>query len=112
LREAPANLDGVLPVLAGEFPAEALDDAGETLNATSAITVLGPASWEGLGTFGEEPPDVAERPEPPAGEIYASEGLAEGLELREGSRVRLVGRGGPEEFTVAAVAPEEGISGY
>ena len=112
LREAPANLDGVLSVLAGEVSAEALDDAGETLNATPAVTVLNPASWEGLGTFGEEPPDVAERPEPPAGEIYASEGLAEGLELREGSRVRLVGRGGPEEFTVAAVVPEEGISGY
>ena len=79
LKEAPADVDGVLAVLAGEFPAEALDDAGETLNATPAVTVVGPASWEGLGAFGEEPPGVAERPEPRAEEIYASEGLAEGL---------------------------------
>ncbi len=112
LKEEPADVDGVLAVLAGEVPAEVLDDAGETLNATPAVTLVGPASWEGLEAFGEEPPDVAERPEPRSGEIYASEGLAEGLELREGSRVRLVGRGGPEEFTVAAVVPEEGISGY
>src|SRR3712207_9101513 len=38
--------------------------------------------------------------------------MAEGLEVREGSGVRLVGRGGPEEFVVSAIVPEEGISGY
>src|SRR3954464_15571350 len=112
LREGAVGVDGVLAVLTGEVPAESLDDAGETLVATPAVTVVGASSWEGLGSFGEEPPSVAERPEPGYKEIYASEKLAERLELQEGSRVRLVGRGGPEEFTVAAVVPEEGISGY
>jgi putative ABC transport system permease protein len=111
LGEGPASVDGVLGALTGEVPAESLDDAGETVVASPAITVVG-TNWEELGSFGEEPPGVAGRPEPGPGELYASEGMAEGLELREGSRVRLVGRGGPEEFTVAAVVPEEGISGY
>src|SRR5919107_787898 len=112
LDERLAGVDGVLAVLTGEFPAESLDEAGETAVATPAVTLVGASSWEELGAFGEEPPSVTERPEPGVGEVYASEGLAEGLELREGSRVRLVGRGGPEEFTVSAVVPEEGISGY
>lgn len=112
LQEEPAGVDGVLGVLAGEVPAESLDEAGDTLTATPAVTVVSPACWEGLQSFGEEPPGVAERPEPGSGELYVSEGMAEGLELREGARVRLVGRGGPEEFSVAAVVPEEGISGY
>jgi putative ABC transport system permease protein len=111
LREEPVGVDGVLGVLTGEIPAESLDDAGESVVATPAITVVG-VDWEELGSFGEEPPSVAERPEPGTKEMYASEELAEGLELQEGSKVRLVGRGGPEEFTVAAVVPEEGISGY
>src|ERR671916_1961000 len=111
LGEGPAGVDGVLGALTGEVPAESLDDAGETVVASPAITVVG-TNWEELGSFGEEPPGVAGLPEPGAGELYASEGMAEGLELREGSRVRLVGRGGPEEFTVSAVLPEEGISGY
>ncbi|CAA9446606.1 MAG: hypothetical protein AVDCRST_MAG80-1834 [uncultured Rubrobacteraceae bacterium] len=112
LDEGPASVDGVLAVLTGEFPAESLDEAGETVVATPAVTVVGASSWEELGAFGEAPPSVIGRPEPGVGEVYASEGLAEGLELREGSRVRLVGSGEPEEFTVAAVVPEEGISGY
>ncbi|MBA3471872.1 MAG: FtsX-like permease family protein, partial [Rubrobacter sp.] len=112
LDERPTGVDGVLAVLTGEFPAESLDESGETVVATPAVTVVGTSSWEELGSFGEEPSSVAERPEPGVGEVYASEGLAEGLELREGSRVRLLGSGGPEEFTVAAVVPEEGISGY
>src|ERR671916_2696684 len=111
LGEGPAGVDGVLGALTGEVPAESLDDAGETVVASPAITVVG-TNWEELGSFGEEPPGVAGLPEPGAGELYASEGMAEGLELREGSRVRLMGRGGPEEFNVAAVVPEEGISGY
>ena len=108
----PVSVDGSLGVLAGEVPAESLDEKGSTVIATPAVTVVGPASWEGLRSFGEEPPPVAERPEPRPGELYASEGLAEGLELSEGSRLRLVGSDGAEEFTVAAVVPEEGISGY
>ena len=112
MQEEPVGVDGVLGVLAGEVPAEALDNEGETLAATPAVTVVSPTFWEGLQSFGEEPSDVAERSEPGSGDLYASEGMAEGLELREGSRVRLVGRGGPEEFGVAAVVPEEGISGY
>ncbi|MDP8950646.1 MAG: FtsX-like permease family protein [Actinomycetota bacterium] len=107
--EGPAGIDGVLGVLTGEVPAESLDSTGETAVAAPAVTVVG-TDWEGLRSFGEEPPGMAARPEP--GEMYASTGLAEGLELGEGSRVRLVGRAGPEEFTVAAVVPEEGISGY
>jgi putative ABC transport system permease protein len=109
--EGPVGVDGVLGVLTSEVPAESLDAGGETVVAVPAVTVVG-ADWEGLRSFGEEPPGVAARPEPGSGELYASESLAEGLELGEGSRVRLVGRGGPEEFTVAAVVPEEGISGY
>jgi putative ABC transport system permease protein len=112
LEEKPAGVDGVLGVLSGEFPAESLDDTGETVVATPAVSVVGASSWDELGAFGEEPPSVAERPEPGPGELYASESLVEGLEVREGSRIRLVGNGGPEEFTVAAVVPEEGISGY
>jgi putative ABC transport system permease protein len=111
LREGPAGVDGVLGALTGEVPAESLNNTGETVVAVPAITVVG-TDWEELGSFGEEPPPVAERSEPGPGELYASEGLAEGLELGEGSSVRLVGRGGAEEFTVAAVVPEEGISGY
>jgi putative ABC transport system permease protein len=112
LNAEPAGVDGVLAVLTGELPAESLDEAGETEVATPAVTVVGASSWEELGSFGEEPPSVAEHPEPEVGEVYISEGMAEGLELREDSGVRLVGRGGPEEFTVSAVVPEEGISGY
>jgi putative ABC transport system permease protein len=111
LGEGPAGVDGVLGALTGEVPAESLDDAGATVVASPAITVVG-TNWEELGSFGEEPPGVAARPEPEPGELYVSEGLAEGLELAEASKVRLVGRGGPEEFTVAAVVSEEGISGY
>ena len=111
LGEGPAGVDGVLGALTGEIPAESLDEAGETVVASPAVTIVG-TNWEELSSFGEEPPGVAGRPEPGPGELYASEGMAEGLELREGSRVRLVGREGPEEFTVAAVVPEEGISGY
>ena len=76
-----------------------------TTLAPPAVTVVGASSWEELGAFGEEPPGVAERPEPGAGEVYASESMAEGMELREGSTLRLSGSGGPEEFTVAAVVP-------
>ena len=108
--ERPVGIDGVLGVVTSEVPAESLDP-GETAVAAPAVTVVG-ADWEGLRSFGEEPPGVAARPEPEPGEMYASEGLAEGLEIGEGSRVRLVGRAGSEEFTVAAVVPEEGISGY
>src|SRR5215212_3693192 len=111
LREGPAGVDGVLGALTGEVPAESLNNTGETVVAVPAITVVG-TDWEELGSFGEAPPPVAERSELGPGELYASEGLAEGLELGEGSSVRLVGRGGAEEFTVAAVVPEEGISGY
>ena len=111
LGEEPAGVDGVLGALTGEVPAESLDDAGATVVASPAITVVG-TNWEELGSFGEEPPGVVARPEPEPGQLYASEGLAEGLELGEGSKVRLVGRGGPEEFTVAALVSEEGISGY
>jgi putative ABC transport system permease protein len=110
-KEGPVSVDGVLGVLTGEVPAESLNKTGETAVATPAVTVVG-ADWEGLRSFGEEPPGVGARPEPRPGELYASEGLAERLELRERSRVRLVGRAGPEELTVAAVVPEEGISGY
>ena len=111
LREEPAGVDGVLAVLAGEVPAEVVE-GGETVTAAPAVTVVGPASWGDLALFGEEPPEVAERPEPGPGELYASEGIAEGLELGEDSDVRLVGPEGPEDYTVAAVVPEEGISGY
>jgi putative ABC transport system permease protein len=110
-KEAPVSVDGVLGVLTGELPAESLDEAGETVVATPAVTLVS-TDWEGLRSFGQEPPGVATRPEPGSGELYASEGLAERLDLREGSRVRLVGRAGPEELTVAVVVPEEGISGY
>ena len=109
--DRPVGVDGVLGVLTGEVPAESLDDADETVIATPAVTVLG-TDWEGLRSFGEEPPSIADRPQPGPEEIYVSETLAERLELREGSRMRLVGREGPEEFTVAAVVPEEGILGY
>ena len=111
LGEGPADVDGVTGALVGEVPAESLDGAGETVVAAPAVTVVG-TGWEELSYFGEEPPRVAERSEPGPGELYASEGLAEGLDLGEDSKVRLVGRGGAEEFTVAAVVPEEGISGY
>src|SRR5919112_826739 len=111
LREAPAGVDGVRGVWPGEAPGAPQNNGGERVGAVPAITVVG-TDWEELGSFGEEPPPVAERSEPGPGELYASEGLAEGLELGEGSSVRLVGRGGAEEFTVAAVVPEEGISGY
>ena len=94
--EGPVGVDGILGALSGEVPAESLDSA----------------DWEELRSFGEKPPAVAGLPEPGPEELYASEGLAEDLELEEGSRVRLVGRAGPEEFTVARVVPEEGISGY
>ena len=109
--EGPVDVDSVLGVLTSEVPAESLDSGGETAVAVPAITVVG-TDWEGLRSFGKEPLGVAARPEPEPGEMYASEGLAEGLELGEGSRVSLVGRAGPEEFIVAAVVPEEGISGY
>src|SRR3712207_6728387 len=112
LNGEPAGVDGVLAVLTGELPAESLDEAGETEVATPAVTVVGASTWEELGSFGEESPSVAEHPEPEVGEVYISEGMAEGLELREGSGVRLVGRGGPEEFTVSAGGPGGGISGY
>jgi putative ABC transport system permease protein len=111
LKKGSVDVDGVLGVLTGEVPAESLDDSGETAVTTPALTVVGP-DWEGLRSFGEEPPGVADRPEPGSKEMYASERLAERLELREGSRVSLVGREGTEEFSVAAVVPEEGISGY
>jgi putative ABC transport system permease protein len=109
--EGPVGVDGILGALTSEVPAESLDSAGETVVATPAVNVVG-ADWEELRSFGEKPPAVAGLPEPGSEELYASEGLAEGLELGEGSRVRLVGRAGPEEFTVARVVPEEGISGY
>ena len=111
LKEEPAGIDGVIGVLTSEVPAESLDGAGETLVATPAVTVIG-TDWTALGEFGLDPPAVSGLEEPGAKELYASEGLAEGLELNEGSTVRLVGRGGPEEFEVAAIVPEEGISGY
>ena len=107
----PADIDGTLGVLTDELPAASLDESGETVAATPAITVVG-TDWDQLGRFGEEPPEVAGRPEPGSRELYASEGLAERLELSEGSKVRVTGRKGPEEFTVAAVVPEEGIMGY
>jgi putative ABC transport system permease protein len=111
LKEEPAGIDGVIGVLTSEVPAESLDGAGETLVATPAVTVIG-TDWTALGEFGLDPPAVSGLEEPGAKELYASEGLAEGLELNEGSTVRLVGREGPEEFEVAAIVPEEGISGY
>ncbi|MDQ3911777.1 MAG: FtsX-like permease family protein [Actinomycetota bacterium] len=110
--EEPAGIDSVLGVLAGEVPAESLDDAGETVVATPAISVVGVDSWEELRSFGEKPPFVADLSEPRSGDLYASESLAKALEIDEGSKVRLMGREGPEEFTVAAVVPEDGISGY
>ncbi len=106
-KEEPQGIDGVLGVLTSEVPAESLDGAGETLVATPAVTVVG-TNWDALGEFGGEAPAVSGLGEPGAKELYASEGL----ELDEGSTVRLLGRGGPEEFEVAAVVPEEGISGY
>ena len=84
LNEGPAGVDGVLAVLTGEFPAESLDEAGETEVATPAVTVVGASSWEELGSFGEGPPSVAEHPEPEVEEVYISEGMENGLEWREG----------------------------
>lgn len=109
--EGPVGVDGVLDALTGEVPAESLDSADETAVATPAVNIVG-ADWVQLRSFGEEPPAVSSLPEPRSGELYASERLAEELELGEGSKVRLAGRAGPEEFTVARVVPEEGISGY
>jgi hypothetical protein len=70
LREGPAGVDGVLGALTGEVPAESLNNTGETVVAVPAITVVG-TDWEELGSFGEEPPPVAERSEPGPGELYA-----------------------------------------
>ncbi len=109
LEGGPVEVDGVLPALVQEVPAEA-DGDGEEL-ATPAATLIG-VDWESLGEFGSEPPPVSGNAPPGPGEAYVSEGIAEVLELDTGSAVTLTGQTGPEEFEVAGVVAEDGISGY
>ncbi len=112
LREEPVEVDGVLPALAQEVPAEALaEEGGEVALASPAVTLVG-VDWEELGRFGQEPPEVASRPAPGAERLYVSDRLATALELQAGSRLRLRGPSGRQVFTVADVLPEQGLTGY
>lgn len=102
-----SGVDGILGVVTGEAPAEAIENE----KASPAVTVVG-ADWKELREFGGEAPPVAGLPAPGEGEAYASEGLAEALEIGEGDELRLLGAAGPVEVRVAGVVPEDGISGY
>lgn len=107
----PVAVDGVLGVIAEEAPAEALDGAGEAAVTSPAVSVLG-MDWGELKEFGGSPPPVSSRTAPGSSEVYASESLAEALEVGVGDKIRLRGVRGGEELRIAAVVAETGISGY
>lgn len=112
LGNEPVQIDGVMPVLIQDMPAEALGDGADTARLVSpAVTLIG-VEWDGLRTFGSDPPEVASLRAPGAAEVYVSEKLASTLELRTGSRLRLRGPRGTVTYTVAGVMPQGGISGY
>lgn len=111
-QESVYEVDGLLPALTQEVPAEVLENgSAEILLTSPAVTLVG-VDWEQLRQFGLDPPAVAQRPAPGSGGVYASERLARALELRAGSRLRLRGPRGGQEFTVAEVLPEQGVQGY
>ncbi|MEJ7819449.1 MAG: FtsX-like permease family protein [Rubrobacteraceae bacterium] len=107
----PVGVDGALGAVIAEVPAEALNEKGKPTIPSPAVTVIG-ADWGDLEEFGAAPPPESEHPAPKPGEAYISESLAKALELEEGRKLRMRGVAGPEEFEVAAVLPETGISGY
>ncbi len=112
LGNGAARVDGLLLAVAQEVPAEALRaDTDAVLVASPSVTVVG-VRWGELGKFGSTPPSVASRPDPTPGGGYASTRLAEVLELRIGSRVRLRGPQGSRTIRIAGIVPEDGISGY
>ena len=111
-QESAFDIDGLLPALTQEVPAEVLENgSAEVLLTSPSVTLVG-VDWGQLRRFGEDPPEVAQRPAPGTGRVYASERLARALELRAGSRLRLRGPDGAREFTVAEVLPEQGVQGY
>ena len=107
----PASVDGVLGVVTGEVPAEALNAKGKVTIPSPAVTVLA-ADWKDLKGFGSSPPPESERSAPASGEAYVSKSLASALDLKKGQTLRMRGSAGPKEFKVVAVLPETGISGY
>ncbi|MDQ3856366.1 MAG: ABC transporter permease, partial [Chloroflexota bacterium] len=111
LREERVQVDGILPAIVQEMPAEALSAAGDKVAlASPAATVIG-VDWKSLRAFGGEPLSVALQPAPGPDRVYVNDRLGKALDLKSGSRIRLRGTA-PRTFTVAGVLPSQGITGF
>ncbi len=112
LGKGTAQVDGVMPAIAQELPAEALrGDTDSVLLASPSVTIIG-VRWDDLASFGSTAPPIASHRAPTANGAYVSAELAKLLELHPGSRLRLRAPRGTRTVTVVGVVPEDGISGY
>jgi putative ABC transport system permease protein len=101
-------VDGVLPVVQELAPVALLDETGEAalFRPQVAVTGFDPTV---AATFGEDPPSL---PAFSPGEVLVARSFADELPLVAGDAVEVRTHGQATTFTVAAVVPDDGLTGY